>query len=149
MKRILGVLAVAAVMMTASVTEASAQGYTVVQQRQAWSQRATGAVVGAGSGAILGAVINRNDPGQGAAIGAVIGAGLGYIVGNNEDRRNPRGNVVRTRTTYDDYGQVVDRSRQRVYRQNPRYGQRVYYNNNNGYYNNGYNRNYNAGYRYR
>lgn len=147
MKRILGVLAVAAVMMTASVTKTNAQGYTEVQQRKAWSQRATGAVVGAGSGAILGAVINRNAPGQGAAIGAVLGAGLGYIVGNNEDKMNPRGNVVRTRTTYDEYGQVVDRSRQRVYKQNPRYGKRVYQNNN--YNNNGYNRNYNTGYRYR
>lgn len=147
MKRILGVLAVAAVMMTASVTETRAQGYyTEVQQRPAWSQRATGAVIGAGSGAVLGAIINRNDPGQGAAIGAVIGAGLGYVVGNNEDKVNPRGNVVRTRTTYNEYGQVVNRNKQRVYRDNPRYGKRGYYNNG---YNNGYNQNYNAGYRYR
>jgi outer membrane lipoprotein SlyB len=152
MKRILGVLAMAAVMMTATVTETKAQGYyTEVQQRPAWSQRATGAVVGAGGGAVLGAVINRRDPGQGAAIGAVLGAGIGYLVGQNEDRMHPRGNVVRTKTVYNEYGQVVDQSRQRVYRDQPRYGKRGYYNNrNNNNYNNGYNRNnYNAGYRYR
>lgn len=140
MKRILGVVAVAAVMMTATVTEAKAQNYhTQTTQRKVWSQRATGAVVGAGSGAVIGALVNRNNRAGGAAIGTVVGAGIGYLIGQREDRMNPQPNTVYKTKTYDQYGRVVDRSKQYSYDRN-RTG---YANRNNNRYN------HNAGYRYR
>lgn len=40
-------------------------------------------VIGAGAGAVLGAVVNRGNRGRGAAIGGVAGAILGAVVGNN------------------------------------------------------------------
>jgi hypothetical protein len=39
-----------------------------------------GGVLGAGTGAIIGAAVGH--PGAGAAIGGVLGAGTGYVVGN-------------------------------------------------------------------
>ena len=140
MKRIFGVIAVAAVMMTATVSETKAQNYyTETKQRKVWSQRATGAVVGAGSGAVIGALVNRNDRAAGAAIGTVIGAGIGYLVGQREDRINPQPNTVYKTKTYNQYGQVVDKSKQYSYDRNR-----------NGYANRNNNRyNRHAGYRYR
>jgi hypothetical protein len=40
-----------------------------------------GGVLGAGTGAIIGAAVGH--PGAGAAIGGVLGAGTGYVVGNS------------------------------------------------------------------
>lgn len=49
---------------------------------------ATGATVGAGTGAILGSVVSgRGDHGKGAVLGAVIGATLGGLVGNQMDKQ--------------------------------------------------------------
>lgn len=49
---------------------------------------ATGATVGAGAGAILGAgVSGRSDRGQGALIGAAVGATVGGLVGRQMDKQ--------------------------------------------------------------
>ncbi|PSL42884.1 YmgG-like glycine-zipper protein [Chitinophaga niastensis] len=52
----------------------------VVKKKKGWSHTAKGAVVGAGAGAITGALINR-DHLKGAAIGTLIGAGVGAGTG--------------------------------------------------------------------
>jgi hypothetical protein len=54
-----------------------------------WSEAAKGATVGGGSGAIIGAVVNKNRP-EGAIIGSVIGAGTGYMIGRSMDRKSGR-----------------------------------------------------------
>jgi hypothetical protein len=41
------------------------------------------AVIGAGAGAVLGAVVNRDNRGRGAVIGGAAGAILGAVIGNN------------------------------------------------------------------
>ncbi|MBV7529701.1 glycine zipper domain-containing protein [Chitinophaga sp. sic0106] len=46
-----------------------------------WSHTAKGAVVGAGAGAVTGAVVNKNDRVKGAALGTLIGAGVGAGTG--------------------------------------------------------------------
>lgn len=51
------------------------------QQRKGWSGAAKGAVIGAGAGAIGGAIINKKDRGTGAVIGGLAGAGLGAGTG--------------------------------------------------------------------
>jgi len=51
------------------------------QKRKGWSGAAKGAVIGAGAGAIGGAIINKKDRGTGAVIGGLAGAGLGAGTG--------------------------------------------------------------------
>ncbi|MEO5591405.1 MAG: hypothetical protein ABIR15_20810 [Chitinophagaceae bacterium] len=50
-------------------------------KKKGWSHTAKGAVVGAGAGAITGAIINHNDRAKGAVIGTLIGAGVGAGTG--------------------------------------------------------------------
>ena len=52
----------------------------VAQKKKGWSHTAKGAVVGAGAGAITGAIVNP-DRVKGAAIGTLIGAGVGAGTG--------------------------------------------------------------------
>ena len=66
-----------------------------VKQDKGWSDAAKGTAIGAGSGAVLGAVIAKNDRGKGAVIGSVIGAGAGYIIGRSRDKKS--GRVARSR----------------------------------------------------
>ena len=58
--------------------------------KKGWSRRAKGAVIGGGGGAILGAVINKNNRLVGGALGGAVGAGLGYIIGNELDKKHGR-----------------------------------------------------------
>jgi len=58
--------------------------------KKGWSRKAKGAAIGGGGGAILGAVINKNNRLVGGAIGGAIGAGLGYVIGNELDKKHGR-----------------------------------------------------------
>ncbi|MCF0074447.1 glycine zipper family protein [Dyadobacter sp. CY261] len=53
--------------------------------KKKWSHTAKGALVGAGTGAITGAIVNKKR-GEGALIGSVIGAGVGAGTGAIVDR---------------------------------------------------------------
>lgn len=61
------------------VVEAPVQA--VQPQKKGWSNLAKGAVIGAGVGAIGGAIINKKKPANGALLGGLIGAGAGAGVG--------------------------------------------------------------------
>lgn len=65
------------------------------QRDKGWSDAAKGTAIGAGTGAVLGAVIAKNDRGKGAVIGSVIGAGTGYAIGRHRDKKS--GRVARAR----------------------------------------------------
>ena len=58
--------------------------------KKGWSRKAKGAAIGGGSGAILGAVINKNNRLVGGAIGGALGAGIGYVIGNELDKKHGR-----------------------------------------------------------
>ena len=58
--------------------------------KKGWSRKAKGAVIGGGGGAILGAVINKNNRIVGGAIGGALGAGIGYVIGNELDKKHGR-----------------------------------------------------------
>ena len=58
--------------------------------KKGWSRKAKGAVIGGGGGAILGAVINKNNRLLGGALGGAVGAGLGYVIGNELDKKHGR-----------------------------------------------------------
>ena len=62
---------------TQAVASAPAQ---TAPAKKKWSHTAKGAVVGAGTGAITGAIVNKKR-GEGALIGSLIGAGVGAGTG--------------------------------------------------------------------
>lgn len=51
------------------------------------ANRDRGAVIGAGVGAVLGAVINDDNRGRGAIVGAVVGGGAGALAGHSLDQQ--------------------------------------------------------------
>ena len=58
-------------------------------QKKGWSSAAKGTAIGAGAGAITGAIISKKK-GKGALIGGIVGAGGGYIIGRSKDKRSGR-----------------------------------------------------------
>lgn len=57
--------------------------------KKKWSKTAKGALIGAGAGAITGAVVNKKRV-EGAVVGGMIGAGVGAITGavmDNQDQK--------------------------------------------------------------
>ncbi len=57
------------------------------EKKKGWSNAAKGAVIGAGAGAVGGAIISKKK-GLGAVVGGVVGAAGGYIIGKNIDKKN-------------------------------------------------------------
>jgi hypothetical protein len=55
-------------------------------KKKGWNNATKGAVIGAGAGAIGGAIISKKK-GMGAIIGGVVGAAGGYIIGRNIDKK--------------------------------------------------------------
>lgn len=60
------------------------------EAKQGWSKTAKGAVVGAVVGAGTGAVVNKRNRAVGAVIGGAAGAGAGAIIGNELDKKDGR-----------------------------------------------------------
>lgn len=62
-----------------------------VRKKRKISRPVEGALIGAGVGAISGAIINKSDRGKGAIIGGVIGAGVGagtgVIIDNKQKKK--------------------------------------------------------------
>ena len=58
--------------------------------KKGWSAKAKGAVIGAGTGAAAGAIINKRNRAAGAVIGGILGAGAGTGVGAVIDKKNDR-----------------------------------------------------------
>jgi len=56
-------------------------------KKKGWNNATKGAVIGAGAGAIGGAILSKKK-GLGAVIGGVVGAAGGYIIGKNMDKKN-------------------------------------------------------------
>jgi len=75
---------------TSTSSSSSTATATAPKKKKGWSHRAKGALVGAGTGAVTGAIINKNNRGVGAVAGAVIGAASGYIIGNEVDKKKGR-----------------------------------------------------------
>ncbi|MRG45174.1 glycine zipper family protein [Chitinophaga sp. SYP-B3965] len=62
---------------------------TDTKKKKKWSHTAKGAVVGAGAGAITGAIVNK-DRVKGAVIGTLIGAGAGAATGAIVDHKEKK-----------------------------------------------------------
>lgn len=61
-----------------------------VKKKKKFSNAGKDALIGAGSGAILGAVISKKNRGLGAVIGAAVGGGAGYGIGKHKDNKEKR-----------------------------------------------------------
>ncbi|MFC0182355.1 YMGG-like Gly-zipper [Pseudarcicella hirudinis] len=80
---------------TVSTPSASSETAAPVvhKKKKKMSNTVKGALIGAGVGAISGAVIDKNRPGKGAVIGGLIGAGVGAGTGAIIDKKErQRGN---------------------------------------------------------
>ena len=84
--RVMGLLLVLAIVTLQ--TKAQTEVKEVHKTKKGWSNKAKGAAIGAGAGAITGAVVSKNK-GQGAVIGGAVGAGAGYLIGRHKDKKNP------------------------------------------------------------
>jgi hypothetical protein len=59
-------------------------------KKKGWSKAAKYAAIGGGSGAVLGAVINKRNRVAGGIIGGILGGGLGYGIGRSQDKKDGR-----------------------------------------------------------
>jgi hypothetical protein len=59
------------------------------KEKKGWSKAAKGTAMGAGSGAVLGAIISKKK-GKGAVIGGIVGAAGGYVLGRSQDKKDGR-----------------------------------------------------------
>lgn len=58
-------------------------------EKKGWSSAAKGTAIGAGAGAIGGALIDKKH-GRGAIIGGLVGGGAGYLIGRDKDKKTGR-----------------------------------------------------------
>ena len=83
---------------TASTTSTSNTGSTASssgttetpKEKKKMSNAVKGALIGAGSGAVVGAVASKKKPGKGAVIGGLVGAGAGAATGAIVDSEKKR-----------------------------------------------------------
>jgi len=61
----------------------------VPEKKKGWSKAAKGTAIGAGTGAVAGAIISKKK-GVGAVIGGVVGGAGGYIIGRKKDKKDGR-----------------------------------------------------------
>jgi hypothetical protein len=72
------------------VSESQNAAKTTTTKKKGWSKAAKSTAIGAGAGAVLGAVINKKNRALGAVIGGVIGGGGGYVIGRGMDKKDGR-----------------------------------------------------------
>lgn len=73
----------------ANARQAAYSGGSTASRKRGWSEAAKGTAIGAGAGALGGALIDKKK-GRGAIIGAAAGAGTGYLIGRSKDRKSGR-----------------------------------------------------------
>ena len=102
MKKLILILTIAfgLTMISGAFVETQAQTRTVVKHKKGWSHRKKYAVVGAGAGAVTGALVSKNHV-SGAVVGGAVGAAGGYILGRHRDKKHPQSKrIYKTKRTY-------------------------------------------------
>lgn len=74
---------------SSSGSSASTSSPATTQQKKGWSSTAKGAVIGAGAGALTGALVSKQK-GTGAIVGGVLGAGAGAATGAIIDKNKKK-----------------------------------------------------------
>ncbi|HWJ26175.1 MAG TPA: glycine zipper domain-containing protein [Flavisolibacter sp.] len=100
MKKMIYVLgtALSLTLVSGVFSKAEAQTEKHVTKR-GWSHKKKGAVIGAGAGAVTGAVVSHHHA-KGALIGGAVGAGAGYLIGRHKDKKHPQ-RAYKTKTVRD------------------------------------------------
>jgi Glycine zipper len=75
-------------MVSGAFVETQAQEKAVVKHKKGWSHRKKYGVIGAGAGAVTGAVVSKHHA-KGAIIGGVVGGAGGYLLGRHKDKKHP------------------------------------------------------------
>jgi len=102
MKKIFLIVAMAfgLTMVSGAFAETQAQTKTVVKHKKGWSHRKKYAVIGAGAGAVTGAVVSKNHA-TGAVVGGVVGGAGGYLLGRHKDKKYPNNKrIYKTKKVY-------------------------------------------------
>ena len=88
MKRLLLIttMAFGLTMVSGAFVESQAQERVVVKHKKGSSHRKKDAVIGAGVGAVAGALISKHHA-AGAVVGGVVGGAGGYLLGRHKDRK--------------------------------------------------------------
>ena len=86
MKKLIYVLTILFALMIGTGTYLQAQ--TVVTKTKKWSPKKKNTIIGAGAGAVTGALISKNKT-KGAVIGGVVGGGAGYLYGRHRVKKYP------------------------------------------------------------
>ena len=71
-------------------SDQEANSGTTTTKKKKFSNAAKGALIGAGSGAAVGAIVDKKNRGLGAVIGAAIGGGAGYGIGKHKDNKKAK-----------------------------------------------------------
>ncbi|HEV8283443.1 MAG TPA: YMGG-like glycine zipper-containing protein [Chitinophagaceae bacterium] len=72
-------------------SRSSYQAQSTTVKKKGWSSAAKGTAIGAGAGAVLGAVVaGDHNRVKGAVIGGVAGAAGGYLYGRHRDKKHKR-----------------------------------------------------------
>src|ERR1700750_1781477 len=101
MKRIflIATMSVGLTMVSGAFIETSAQTRTVtVEHKKGWSHRKKYGVVGAGAGAVTGALVSKHHA-TGAVVGGVVGGAGGYLLGRHKDKKYPYRRTYKTKRT--------------------------------------------------
>ena len=88
MKKLIWLLSVSFFLTIIPGTFNKLSAQTTVKVKNGWSHKKKDAVIGAGAGAVTGAVVSKNHA-KGAIIGGAVGAGAGYMLGRHQDKRHP------------------------------------------------------------
>lgn len=102
MKKFILILTIAfgLTMVSGAFVETQAQTKTVVKHKKGWSHRKKYAVIGAGAGAVTGAVLSKHHA-TGAVVGGAVGAAGGYLLGRHRDKKHPQTKrIYKTKRTY-------------------------------------------------
>ena len=76
--------------------EIKAQRTVVVEHKKGWSHRKKYGVIGAGAGAVTGALVSKHHA-RGALIGGAVGGASGYLLGRHKDRKYPYRRTYKTK----------------------------------------------------
>jgi uncharacterized protein YcfJ len=101
MKKIMYVLSLAFALTTFSAVMNKTEAQTTTTKtKTTTSHKKKSTLIGAGAGAVTGAVISKKK-GKGAIIGGAVGAGAGYLYGRHRDKTHPtKKTVTKTKTDY-------------------------------------------------
>jgi uncharacterized protein YcfJ len=75
-------------MISGAFIEAKSQERVKVEHKRGWSHRKKYGVIGAGAGAVTGAVVSHHHA-TGALVGGAVGGASGYLLGRHKDRKHP------------------------------------------------------------